>query len=192
MENESLDDCLQRHRELALANGVRFSVVSSGPGLDGPRRIHHHGTFDDPADALALARSVRDGDVTVMADGRGAYWSSGSPQQVDDDLFQFVLRHRQLGPERAERDERRQDLETEIERLQADMMLAEATAAVQGCRDRAAALENLRAGPLRLSLGQAEHLLTNRRLHLVTGQGRREAQAAVDRAVRALEAGTEA
>jgi len=183
-----LAEALERDRVLALEHAVEFSVVSRAAG-SGPRAgpLRQHGTFDSPVDAVALGRSLGDQDVTVVADGHGAYWHSAAPNKVNCELLELVCRHKVLGPEESEREYQREERRHIIERLRSEQHFAEAAELVRGCEDVNEAELRLQEVPLSLSRPQARHLLINRNLRLLTRQGQRDVQADLNDAVETLQ-----
>ncbi|MGI9612464.1 MAG: hypothetical protein ACR2QO_06125, partial [Acidimicrobiales bacterium] len=75
MKVPGLIEALQLDDAVARQHGVEFSVVSRPTGFRPPGGPpDNHGTFDNPADAIAVGRSLSGRDVTILANGLGAYW----------------------------------------------------------------------------------------------------------------------
>jgi hypothetical protein len=185
---DPIAEMLGHDRALADQHEVRFSVVSrptgSGPESGLP---DNHGAFDDPADAVALGRSLTGRNATVLADGRGAYWHTSAPDEINSELLRIVCRDKRLGPQEAEREHQREHWHHAIERLEADRRLAEAVDVIRACQDADEAERHLQGAPYRFTRPQVRHLLGNRRLELLTRQGRRRLHAELEEAVKALD-----
>lgn len=135
------------------------------------------GEFDDPADAVALAASTNGYDLTVVADGSGPYWHSGEPDRIFAEVLQRVCRFKQLTPEEAERERRREEREFQREMLHARQRVEEAIEVVRGSDTVAEARRRLRHADPSFSEEQAGYLIGALRLSLLTD----EEQAAVAR-----------
>lgn len=94
-----LQQALETDTALAARHDIEFSVVGrpSGSTPPHPGPAPHHGTFTNPGDAVTLARSITDHDITILLNGRGAYWHASAPDQVDSKLLRLVCRDRALG-----------------------------------------------------------------------------------------------
>lgn len=184
-------------RELAERHGVAFRVVSR-PSGQSPRAAleaglpyplpNEDGSFSDPADAVALARSLVDRDVTVLADGNGAYWHSGEPDRIYSELLVRVCRDKVLGPEEAQREHDREHLRDTIQQLSAEQHLPVAVDIIKAATSADEAITALQQHPLELSARDARHLVLARRsFRCITTEGQREIVAAQVEAVQALD-----
>lgn len=185
----SLADLLERDRNLAAEWGVVFTVVGRPTGLgpsSGPPESF--GTFGYPGEAVSLARSLAEHDVTVVADGHGAYWSSREPDTVDSKLLALVCRDKRLGPDEAQREQIREELRDEQERLGAEQRFIEAVDLIRSCEDTEEARQRLEACDPPFSYLQAMHLLITLRLRRLTHHGQDELQAELARSRSALDA----
>jgi len=183
----SLGDLLERDQNLAAEWGVVFTVVGRPTGFGpsgGPPESF--GTFDAPGEAASLARSLAEHDVTVVADGHGAYWRSSEPDSVDSKLLVRVCRDKRLGPDEAQREQIREELRDEQERLAAELRFVEAVDLIRSCEDTEEARQRLEACDPPFSQVHAMHLLVTLRLGRLTHHGQDELQAELARSRSAL------
>lgn len=178
VEEPSADD-----RRLAERHDIEFRVIgrpadySSSAAMEQGQPFvppTEHGSFSDPADAVALARSLSGQDVTVLADGAGAYWYSTEPERVFSDFLVRVCRDKVLGAEEAQRQHQREEHQLRIEELRTEQHLPAAVEFINGASSVDAAIEALQRSPLQLSQEEARHLLSKRSLQRLTRQGQAE------------------
>lgn len=190
-----INEALLSDKRLAARHGVRFNVVSRPAGHSGVEadelgrrgRPVQHGWFDDPAEAVGLARALTGHSVTILADGHGPYWHTSRPDEVFSELLEGVCRDKVIGPVEAQREQEREGHRATIRRLRAEQHLPEAVRMVQGTANWEEAINALQARPLELSEQAASYLMSRWDLQRLTRRGREQIAEELNEALTALD-----